>query len=158
MNGCKNQLVRELKFLSFGFCFCLEACLGSLFSQQLIPEFNLRRPFLFSLLAIFTMTTILTLSQNLPRHSHKWVALEAFHLVFLALFSKCHFIIDFRLQCVHMNDFGMKFFAHIFSCECDFHATKIRFFLHLIFLLCICPVYAMCKINLCGFDLECRKP
>ena len=32
MNGCKNQLVHELKFLSFGFCFCLEACLGSLFA------------------------------------------------------------------------------------------------------------------------------
>ena len=25
MNGCKNLLVHELKFLSFGFCFCLEA-------------------------------------------------------------------------------------------------------------------------------------
>ena len=32
MNVCKNQLIHELKFLSFGFCFCLEACLGSLFA------------------------------------------------------------------------------------------------------------------------------
>ena len=32
MNGCKNQVIHELKFLSFGFCFCLEACLGSLFA------------------------------------------------------------------------------------------------------------------------------
>ena len=53
-----------------------------------------------------------------------------------------------------MNDFGMKFFEHIFYCESDFHATKIRFFMYLIFFLCICPIYAMCKIKLWGLILN----